>query len=145
MKATHSEDLEFLRKIRGCFGSRQMWLVEYEFTGEEIIERHGGRIKNQIRISDIIETDISFASKELKLKTNSSKMNIQVLPSLNKVIMKEAEEANAKMSEGERQHFEEVKRKIVLRFKLMNLIGAVIVCMAMIGLVLLIAWLMRKH
>ncbi|MGD1088478.1 MAG: hypothetical protein ABR955_07100 [Verrucomicrobiota bacterium] len=89
MKATHSEDLEFLRTIRGCFGSRHMmWSVEYEFTGEELIERRGGRIKNQMRITDIIETRVLFGRNQMKLKTNNSKMTIQIVPPLNEVIQK---------------------------------------------------------
>src|ERR1700679_352598 len=116
MKSTRSEDLEFLRNIRGCFqnskSQRQgewlviflftvffplFWLfiffmwwpvildknhlivlafalgtfiagiylwkmraVEYEFTGDEIIERRAGRIKKQLRITDIVETKVKI-------------------------------------------------------------------------------------
>jgi len=66
VKSIHSKDLEFLRKIRGGFTSMTMWPIKYEFTGEEIIERRGKRIKNQIRISDVI-------------KTNNSEINIRII------------------------------------------------------------------
>ena len=145
MKATHSEDLEFLKSIRGCFGSRRMWSVEYEFTGEEVIERRGGHIKNQIRISDIVETQVLLGFNQMILKTNSSQMRVQIIPSLNEVIMKHAAEFNAKLSESERQHFEEVSRQTISRFKRDNLIGGIFVTLVMVALAFCLVWLKQKH
>jgi len=145
MKATHLEDLEFLKSIRGCFGSRRMWSVEYEFTGEEVIERRGGRIKNQIRISDIVETKVRHGFNQMILKTNSSQMIVQITPSLNEVIMKHAAEINAKKSESERQHFEEVSRQTISRFKRANLIGAIVSILIMVALAFFLVWLKQRH
>jgi hypothetical protein len=144
MKSTHSEDLEFLRNIRGCFPSSKsqrqsewfliflfgvffplfsifvffawwpivlnkdhliilayafgtfilgmdLWkmrAVEYEFTGDEIIERRAGHTKKRIRIADIIETKIKISPHQLMIKTSDSKMAIQIVPSLKEVIQK---------------------------------------------------------
>lgn len=145
MKATHSEDLEFLKSIRGCFGSRRMWSVEYEFTGREIIERRGGRIKNQISISDIIETEVPFGKKLMILKTNNSKLKIQIIPSLNEAIQKEAARELATKSEGDRQRFEEVNNRIMTRRKWAALIGAIASILATIAGSLLLRWFHQKH
>jgi Pyruvate/2-oxoacid:ferredoxin oxidoreductase gamma subunit len=119
--------------------------VEYEFTGEEIIERRGGHIKNQMRISDIIETKTKISPPQLILKTNNSRMTVQILPSLNEVIKKESAEIMANKSESERQQFEEVKKETISRLKRVNVIGSVILILVMIALVLLIGWLKRRH
>jgi hypothetical protein len=146
MKATRSEDLEFLREIRGCFGSRRMmWSVEYEFTGEEIIERRGGRIKNQIRISDITDTKVKISPHQLMLKTKNSKMTVQITPSLNEVIQIEASKINATKSKAERQHFEKVKQETMSRFKRVNIIGAVIIVLFGFVIALFVGWLKQKY
>ena len=145
MKSAHSEDLEFLRKIRGCFGSRRMWSVEYEFTGEEIIERRSGRVKNQIHISDIVGTEVKISSHQLILKTNNSKMTVQILPSLNEVIQNKGAEVMANKSEAERQHFEEVKWKTISRLKRANLIAAIILFWLMLAFAIFIGWFKQKR
>jgi hypothetical protein len=68
----------------------KMRAVEYEFTGDEIIARHAGRIKNQIRIADIIETKVKISPHQLMIKTSDSKMTIQIVPSLKEVIQKKS-------------------------------------------------------
>jgi hypothetical protein len=123
----------------------RMRAVEYEFTGEEIIERRGGRIKNQIRISDIIETKVKISPHQLTLKTNNSKMVVQIIPSLNEAIQKEAAKIEATKTETDRQHFEKVKQETISRFKRANIIGAVILVLIMFALALLVGWLRRKH
>ena len=145
MKSTHSEDLEFLKNIRGCFGSRRMWSVEYEFTGKEIIERRGGRIKNQVSISDVIETEAPLGKKLMILKTNNSKLKIRIIPSLNEAIQKEAARELATKSEGERQRFEEVKNQIITRHKWAVVIGAIASILVTIAGSLLLRWLHQKH
>jgi hypothetical protein len=139
------EDLEFLRKIRGCFGSRRIWCIEYEFTGEEVIERRGGRVKNQIRISDIIETKVKISPHQLILKTSNSKMTVQILPSLNEVIKKKGAEEMASKSDAERQHFEKVKQEMESRIKRTNIIVGIILLWLGIIFAVLIGWLFRKH
>jgi len=145
MKSTHSEDLEFLKNIRGCFGSRRMWSVEYEFTGKEIIERRGGRIKRQISISDIIETEAPLGKKLMILKTNHSKLKIRIIPSLSEAMQKEAARELATKSEGERQRFEEIKSQIIKRHKWAALIGAIVSILVTIVGSLLWRWFEQKH
>jgi hypothetical protein len=145
MKSTHSENLQFLKNIRGCFGSRRMWSVEYEFTGKEIIERRGGRKKNQISISDIIETEAPLGKKLMILKTNNSKIKIQIIPSLNEAIQNEAARELATKSEGERRRFEEVKNQIIKRRKWAALIGAIVSIFVAIAGSLLLRWFHQKH
>lgn len=144
MKSTHSEDLEFLKSIRGCFGSRRMWSVEHEFTGEDIIERRGGRVKKQIGISDIVEMQVRLVSHQMILRTNSSEMKITIIPSLNEVIMKRAAEINAKRSESERQRYEEMSRQISSRFKRANLIATIVFLLITVVLFFFVLWL-NKH
>jgi len=144
MKPSHSEDLEFLRSIRGRFGSRRMWAVEYEFTGEEIFERRGGRIRKQIRISDIIEIRVPVGRKQMILKTDDSKVTVQIPPSLNEVLQKKSSEMMANMSGAERQHFEEVKQKTISRFKRANLLAGAILVLAMFAIAVLIGWLRQR-
>ena len=145
MKSTHSEDLQFLKNIRGCFGSRRMWSVEYEFTGKEIIERRGRRIKNQISISDIIETEAPLGKKLMILKTNNSTLKIQIIPSLNEAIQNETARELATKSEGERQRFEEIKSQIIKRYKWAALIGAIVSILVTIVGSLLWRWFEQKH
>src|SRR5277367_6117720 len=121
MKSTHLEDLEFLRKIRGGFASIAIWPIKYEFTGEEIIERRGKHIKNQIRISDVIEIKVLMKPHRMIIKTNNSKMIVRIISSLNAVIQNEAARVAATKSEAERQHFEEVKQQTISRLKRANL------------------------
>jgi hypothetical protein len=92
-KSILSEDTEFLRQICGkfqpSFPDRIIFPMEYEFTGEEIIERKRGQIQRQIRISDIIETNIStgiLGYQSILLKTNSSQLNITIFPDLKQVL-----------------------------------------------------------
>jgi hypothetical protein len=145
MKSIHSEDLEFLRKIRGSFASIGIWPIKYEFTGEKIIERHGKRIKNQIRISDVIETKVLINPHRMVIKTNNSEMTVRVIPCLNAVIQNEAAKVAATESKAERQHFEEVKQQTISRVKRANLIGMVIVLLLIFALIFFVAWLKQKH
>jgi|ERR1700722_4814429 len=201
MKSTHSEDLEFLRNIRGRFQNSKsqqqgewliiflfalffplFWLffffmwwpvildinhliilafafgtfiggiylwkmraVEYEFTGDEIIERRAGRIKNQMRIGDIVETKVKISPHQLIIKTSSSKMTLQIIPSLKEAIQKKSVETMTTKSEAEQQHFENVKQETISRFKRANVIGAVILVLFGFVIALFIGWLKRKH
>ena len=122
-----------------------MWSVEYEFTGKEIIERRGGRIKNQVSISDVIETEAPLGKKLMILKTNNSKLKIRIIPSLNEAIQKEAARELATKSEGERQRFEEVKNQIITRHKWAVVIGAIASILVTIAGSLLLRWLHQKH
>ncbi len=145
MNAAHSENLEFLKRIRGCFGSPRMWSSEYVFTGEAVIERRGERIKNQIRISDIVESSARLGSNQMVLKTNNSKMIIQIVPSLSEVITKLAAEFNANKTESERQHLEQEARQKVLRYKRLRLIGMILNVLITLAFGILIIWWCRKH
>jgi preprotein translocase subunit SecF len=197
MKATHSEDLEFLREIRGRFQSAKSqrqseWgliivfmlfgilccltaifsignkyrfgfgifalgeflvaiyvflirAVEYEFTGEEIIERRAGKIKNQIRISDIVEMKVKISPHQLIVKTNNSKMIVRIPPSLNEVIQKKGKEMMAQKSEAEQQHFEKVKQETSLRLKRASVIGFIIFILVMLAFWFLAFWLKQKR
>jgi hypothetical protein len=138
------EDIEFLNGIRGCFGSRRMWCVEYEFTGEEIIERRGGREKKRIKISDIVESKIPLGSKRMILKTNSTEMRVQIFPALNEVIKKRAAEFISRLSESERQKFEATSRQISRRYKRALLIGGIIYILIMFAFAFFVRWLMQK-
>src|SRR6267142_5048313 len=144
MKSTHSEDLEFLRKIRGSFASIGIWPIKYEFTDEEIIERRGKRIKNQIRISDVIETKVLINPHRMIIRTNNSEMTVRVIPSLNAVIQNEAARVAATKSEAERQHFEEVKQQTISRVKRANLIVGVISILLIFVLIFLWSWFRHK-
>jgi hypothetical protein len=146
MKSTHSEDLECLRSIRGRFGSRRIFCVEYEFTGQEIIERHGGRIKKQINISDIVETAVSFGQpNSLIVKTNNTTMKIQILPSLKGVIDQKWTEIYSKMTESERQRFEDVKREVTTRIKRTTVIASVILALLVFALICFLGALKKAH
>lgn len=147
MNATHPENLEFLKRIRGCFGPSRMWSTEYVFTGEAVIERRGERIRNLMRISDIVETSARLGSKynQMILKTNNSKMIIPIIPSLNEVMMKLAAEFNANKTESERQHIEEETRKTISRFKRASLIGMFATILITLAFGIFINWWVRKH
>jgi preprotein translocase subunit SecF len=118
--------------------------LEYEFTGEEIIERRAGRIKNRIRIADVIETKVKISPHELIIKTNSSKMTVIILPSLNATIQEKASEIMANTSEADRQHYEKVKKDVTLRLKRANAIGLIILVLVIFLIGLLAAWLKKK-
>jgi hypothetical protein len=146
MKPTHSEDLECLRRIRGCFGSRRIFCVEYEFTGEQIIERRGGRIKKEINISDVIETKVKFGRpNQMIVTTPGTTMKIQVIPSLNKAVQRVWAEESSKMTESERQRFEDAKAELVSRVKRMNVIGAIILLFTVFVIFCFFAWLKKAH
>jgi hypothetical protein len=119
--------------------------VEYEFTGDEIIERRAGRIKNQIRIADIVETKVKISPHQLIIKTSSSKMTVQIVPSLNEVIQKKATEMMATKSETERQNFEKVKLETSSRLKRANIIGAVVLMLFAFALLFLLGWLKQRN
>jgi hypothetical protein len=75
----------------------QIWrmsAVEYEFTGDEIIEKRKGRIRNRLFISNILEASVIVNQSKIQnliLKTSNSGINIQIqiVPSLAEVIQKE--------------------------------------------------------
>ncbi len=99
----------------GFISAVQYWRmrpVEIEFTGEEIIERRRGQIRNRMRISNIIETRVLPFSHRLILKTNNSKMNILIFPSLNKVIQKKVA---LEMSDDERKRNEKIAQQMKVR------------------------------
>ena len=123
----------------------KMRAVEYEFTGEEIIERRAGRIKNQIRIADIVETKIKISPHQLIIKTSSSKMMVQIVPSLNEVIQKKGAEMMATKSEAERQHFKGVKQVMISRLNRANIISAVILVLFGFVIAFFIGWLKQRH
>jgi hypothetical protein len=85
--------------------------LEYQFTGEEIIEQRGGKIKNRIQIRDIIDVKIVIRPYKIILKTSNSKMEIQIVPSLNEALLKEANKMNARQSEEEQQREREDAKK----------------------------------
>lgn len=148
MNAAHSENLEFLKRIRGCFGSHRMWSAEYVFTGEAVIERRGERIRSQIRISDIVETSVRLGFSrfnQMILKTNNSKMIIPIIPSLNEVILKLAAEFNTDKSESDRQHLEEMSRQTISRFKRVSPIGMIATILFTLAFGILVIWWLRKH
>ena len=143
MKSTHEKNLECLRGIRGCFGSRRLWCIEYEFTGEEIIERRSGRIKMQLRIFDIIETKAILSPPQLVLSTPAARMKVQMSPELYAVIQREFEKDRANMTDADRLQHEKVKADMVSRVKWMRFIGAVVVVVLVIAMGLLVLTILR--
>ena len=179
MKATHSEDLEFLRRIRGRFqdttshrqGERfvillvaattavlfsallhaspplttgrhhvfyiamilgsvimgaQLWralAVEYEFTGEEIIERRAGRIHGRILISKIVETRVLMQRHRLIVRTQNANMSIRIFPLLNEAIQRGAA---SPVTDGVRRETEAVTQEVVSRLKRRQVVAAVV-------------------
>jgi len=113
--------------ILGSFmGGIDLWrkrAVEIEFTGEEIIERRGGQIRNRMFISNIIETRVLPFSHRLVLKTNNSKMDILIFPSLNEVIQKKVV---VEMSDEERKRNEKIAQQMKMRHNLAVLIYVVV-------------------
>jgi hypothetical protein len=128
-------------------GGIHLWktrALEYELTGDEIIERRGGRIKNQMRIADIIEIKIKISPYQLIIKTSSSKMTVQMIPSLNEAILKQATEMNAKRTDAERRQMEEDGQKRISRFKRANIIGLIVFLLLMFAIGWLAVWLKEK-
>lgn len=119
--------------------------LEYEFTGDEIIERRARRERNRIIISGIIEARAGISSPELFLKTGSSKMTVHIFPSLNELIQKKAAESMAKQSEAERKRYEEVNQQLARRMKWINLIVSLVIVLGGFGVFVLFVWLKSKQ
>ena len=119
--------------------------LEYEFTGDEIIERRAGDVKNRMLIADVNEARVRISPHQLILKASNSKMIIRIFPSLNEVIQKKGAEMQAKLSEAERQRYEEAKRQMTSRAKWANIIGAIASVIAAILTALAIRWFTAKH
>jgi hypothetical protein len=88
------------------------WLIrglEYEFTGEEIIERRRGKIQNRLVISDIIKMDVKIQPHQMILKTGKSKMTVTIFKSLNDTIQIEAAKI---LSEEQKQQNKEIVAQI---------------------------------
>lgn len=119
--------------------------LTYEFNGIEIIEMRGGRVRNTMAISNIIETDVNISPNQLILKSSNSRMTVRILPSLNEVIQKKGAEMMAKQSLEERERYDQVQQQMISRLKWTNWIGiiAIVLVMSLIGLVMI--WLRRKH
>jgi hypothetical protein len=118
--------------------------LEYEFTGDEIIERRAGRKRNQIIISDVMDMQVEMSPFKMILKTGSSKVAILIFPALNEVIQKKGAESMAKQSEAERKHYEEVKQQLTKRLKWLNVIVSLVIVLAGFAVFLLIVWLKSK-
>jgi len=123
---------------------RDRWL-EYEFTGDEIIEKRAGRERNRIIISDIIEVQVKMSPFEMVLKTGSSKMAVHVFPSLNEVIQKRAAESMAKQGEEERKRYDKMNQQLARRMKWVNVTVLLVIVLAGFGGFLLIVWLKSKQ
>src|SRR5580698_2004691 len=80
--------------------------LEYEFTGDEIIERRAGRVRNRVQISNIVNADVNILEHILTLETQNSKMIVHIFYSLNEAIQKNWAAALAKKSESEREQYE---------------------------------------
>jgi hypothetical protein len=119
--------------------------VEYEFMGDEIIEKRGGQVRNRVRIYDIVEVRVKFRPRQLIVKTNHSQMSISLVPSLNEIIRQKHTEVLAKQSESERQRYEEVKREMTSRRKWANIIGAIVSILVPVLAALMIRWFSAKH
>lgn len=119
--------------------------VEYEFTGDEIIERRAGRIRHRIQISDVIEAQVKISPQRFIVKTNNFKMVVRIFPSLNEVIQKKGAELLSKQSGSERQRYEEVKQQMSSRVKWVKIIGAIASVIVAILAALAIRWFTTKH
>jgi hypothetical protein len=119
--------------------------LEYEFTGDEIIELRAGRIRNRLHISDVLEIKVNISSHQMILKTSNLKMTVRIFSSLNEAIQKKGAELAAKQSEAERQRYEEVKREMTSRVKWANIIGAIASVLAAVLVALVIRWFTTKH
>jgi hypothetical protein len=123
----------------------RMRAVEYEFTGDEIIERRAGHIKNRICINNIVKIRIFFAGPcQTIIKTNNSEIKVQRIASLNETILKQAIEMNAKRSDAERRQMEAEAQKSVSRFKRAHLLGLVVCILVLFALTFLAVWLRQK-
>jgi hypothetical protein len=78
MDSPNSEDLEFLRTLRGRYGAFKIWPTAFEFTSKEIIEWSGRRIKKKIRIVDIVEFKVVAVPNRMILKTADTEMKILI-------------------------------------------------------------------
>jgi hypothetical protein len=136
----------------GAFGlfalTANLWRdrgLEYEFTGEEIIERRAGGIRKRMQISEIVNVDTNIFEPIFTLKTQNLKMTIQILPSLNEVIQKKAAESMAKQSEVERKRYEEVNQQLARRLKWVNIIVSLVIVLGGFGVFVLFVWLKSKQ
>jgi hypothetical protein len=118
--------------------------LEYEFTGDEIIERRAGRVRNQIQISRIVNADVKILEHILTLETENSKMTIRILAPLNEVIQRNWAKLLATKSDAERQDVEKVNREMISRLKRANLIAVLALIALMLAIGLLVAWLEKK-
>ena len=118
--------------------------LEYEFAGDEIIERRAGRIRKRIRISDVVDINNKISPRQMILKTDDSKMTVRIFHSLNEVIQKKWAELMAKQSEAERQRYEEAGRQMTSRVKWANMIGAIASVLATVLTALGIRWFTTK-
>jgi hypothetical protein len=138
---TLAHNLFFAAMILGSFlTGAQVWrerAVEYEFTGDEVIERRRRRIKHRVLISDITETRVTI--RTLVLKTNHSKIIIQIFPSLREAIQKKA----ANLSDAERQEIETVKKDIIPRMNRRKWIAGIAAVLLIYGSIVLINHLNR--
>jgi hypothetical protein len=119
--------------------------LEYEFTGDEIIELRAGRIRNRLRISDVLEIKVNISPHQMILNTSNLKMTVRIFPSLNEAIQKKGAELAAKQREAERQRYEEVKREMTSLVKWANIIGAIASVLAAALVALVIRWFTTKH
>lgn len=103
--------------VGSLIGGVQLWrrrAVEYEFTGEEIIERRRGEVHGRVPIADILEIRVLMNPHRMILRMNNAKMDVRIFPSLNEVIQREVARV---VTDEARQRMEEVKQELVARQK----------------------------
>lgn len=123
----------------------QRGLIEYEFTGDEIIEKLNGRVKRRIRISDVTNVKVFYLGRYISiLKTSGSEMKVRRIPSLVEVIIGQANKVNARKSEGERQNMEKMAMQQVASLKWTSFIAIIIYIFAVAVLAVCIRWLVDK-
>lgn len=139
--------------LASIFGGILFWMgrgpVEYEFTGEEIIEKRRGKIKKRLQIDAVVETKTIILTRSRRefwvLKTRDSAMVIQLIPLLSEAVQIELMKKQATHSEAEQQFFENVKTETISRLKRKNLIISVILVLFALVSAFFILWLNEKH
>jgi hypothetical protein len=120
-------------------------LVEYEFTGDEIIEKLRGRIKMQIHIIDVTDVKVFYLGRHISiLKTSQSEMKILRIPSLVAAIIDQANKMNARMSEGEREQAKKMTLQQVSSLKRTTLVAMILYTVVVAALAVCIRRLVDK-
>ena len=116
----------------------QIWRgrgVEYEFTGEEVIERRRGQVHGRVPIVEILETRVLINPHRMILRTTCAKMEVRIYPALNEVIQQEV--ARAATDEA-RQRMENVKQEMAAGKRRALWIGGIGLIILIVGILLFV-------